>query len=462
MLHGDLVGRPEGLERDLIRSGFQVVEGASLDDVPSRPTLIVATCIDFEAELPRLEELITDSQTRGVRVVLLITGGTSTDLVRAVEAGADDAILLPLEAPVLIARIEARVINSWPGVQGPGATDLKLFGIIQEVAAELHRDDMLTALTRAVAQALDLRSVSCVLHVEESSGGRLLAATDAPRVRDAEVDLGRWPEARAALESRQTVVVRDVARSQLFAEGTGGDPRPTALPHPNLESTAAIPLLPFGRPIGTLVLRTRRGEGVITPGQVAFAELAVSATARLLEADDRRGAIARRQALASHVDPLTGCGTLDALDGRIREEFQRSRRYDVTFALVLLDIDGMRGINDRLGRDGGNRLLADLGRLLQRELRASDFVARYGGEEFLLLLPETDFEGARQTVHRIRDRMAPAGLSELHLGIRCRLTAGVAIYPHPDVHKPEDLFAMVEAAMLAGKGQDVERIGSAA
>ncbi len=271
----------------------------------------------------------------------------------------------------------------------------------------------------------------------------------------------RWPESRAALESRQTVVVRDIGRSQLFADGTGGEPRP-ALPHPNLESTAAIPLLPFGRPIGTLVLRTRRGEGVITPGQVAFAELAVSATARLLEADDRRGAIARRQALASHVDPLTGCGTLDALDARIREEFQRARRYDVTFALVLLDIDGMRTINDRLGRDGGNRLLADLGRLLQRELRASDFVARYGGEEFLLLLPETDFDGARQTVHRLRDRMAPAGLSELHLGIRCRLTAGVAIYPHPDVHKPEDLFAMVEAAMLAGKAQDVERIGSAA
>ena len=211
-----------------------------------------------------------------------------------------------------------------------------------------------------------------------------------------------------------------------------------------------------------MILRTKRGEAPLTAGAVAFAELAVGATARLLEADDRRGAISRRQAMAAHVDPLTGCGTLDALDRRIREEFERARRYDVTFALVLLDVDGMRLINERLGRDGGHRVLADLGRLLQKELRAPDFVARYGGEEFLLLLPETDLEGARLTVNRIREKLGPAGLGELHLGVRCRLTAGVAIYPHAGVHKPEDLFAMVEQALLAGKAQEIERIGSAA
>jgi diguanylate cyclase (GGDEF)-like protein len=89
-------------------------------------------------------------------------------------------------------------------------------------------------------------------------------------------------------------------------------------------------------------------------------------------------------------------------------------------------------------------------------------VARYGGEEFLLLLPETDLEGARGTVHRIRERLGSAGLGELQLGVRCRLTAGIACYPHPGVHKPEDLFAQAEAAMQAGKQQDVERIGTAA
>jgi diguanylate cyclase (GGDEF)-like protein len=218
----------------------------------------------------------------------------------------------------------------------------------------------------------------------------------------------------------------------------------------------------MGRPIGTVVLRTKRGDAPLLPGQVTIAELAVSATARLLETEDRRGAIARRQSIAAHVDPLTGCGTLDALDRRIREEFERARRYRVNFALVLLDVDGMRAINERLGRDGGHRVLADLGKLLQRELRGPDFVARYGGEEFLLLLPETDLDGARGMVRRIREQMASAGLGELQLGVRCRLTAGVALFPHPGVHKPEDLFALVEGALLEGKRQDVDRIGVAA
>src|SRR5690606_25290597 len=133
------------------------------------------------------------------------------------------------------------------------------------------------------------------------------------------------------------------------------------------------------------------------------------------------------------------------------------RRYDVTFALVLLDVDAMRVINDRLGRDGGHRLLSDLGRLMQREVRSPDFVARYGGEEFVLLLPHTNLEGGRGAVHRLRERLGPAGLLEVHPGVRCRLTAGVVTYPHPEVHKPEDLFALVEAALAQGKAQEGDR-----
>ncbi|MGH7524845.1 MAG: GGDEF domain-containing protein, partial [Gemmatimonadales bacterium] len=344
-------------------------------------------------------------------------------------------------------------------LHGPGGSDLKLFEILQDVATELHRDEMLHALVRSLANALDLRSVSCVLHTQSSGTGRLVAATDAPKVRDIDVELERWPDAIASFTSGETVFIRDAVGSAMFA------PMPVlaaTAAQPEIESAAAIPLSPLGRPIGTVVLRTRRGEPSLTPGAVAFAELAVAATSRLLEADDRRGAISRRQAMAAHVDPLTGCATLDALDRRIREEFERARRYDVTFALVLLDVDGMRVINERLGRDGGHRVLADLGRLLQRELRAPDFVARYGGEEFLLVLPETDANGARLTVNRIREKLGPAGLGELHLGVRCRLTAGIATYPHPGAHKPEDLFAMVEQALMLGKSQDVERIGTAA
>ena len=459
VLFGDHDARPAGLERDLLRAGFQVAEADDIAHLPARPALVVATCTTLAGDRLQLNEAFTSARATGAQVVVLIAEGEPEDLIRAAEAGADEAILLPIEGPLLITRLRARLVAPRMTLHGPGGSDLKLFEILQEVATELHRDEMLHALVRSLAAALDVRSVSCVLHSDASGTGRLVAATDAPKVRDIDIEMEKWPDAVAALAAGETVFTRDASSSPLFdaANARGGSPTNSA----EIETSAAIPLSPLGRAVGSVVLRTRRGEMPLTPGAVAFAELAVAATARLLETDDRRGAISRRQALASHVDPLTGCGTLDALDRRIREEFERARRYDVTFALVLLDVDGMRMINERLGRDGGHRVLADLGRLLQRELRAPDFVARYGGEEFLLLLPETDAEGARLTVNRIREKLGPAGLGELHLGVRCRLTAGIATYPHPAAHKPEDLFAMVEQALLRGKAQDVDRIGSA-
>lgn len=439
------------MERELLRAGFQVAEADDPEQYPGRPAIVLATCT-FGGDCRSMIEAFGAARATGAQVVLLLPNGDPEDLVRAAEAGADDAILLPAETSQLVARLRARLAAPRAAHAGLGGTDLQLFEVLQQVAVELHRDEMLHALVRALGQAIDVRSVSCLLHAAGAPHGRLVAATDAPKVRDAEVDLDRWPEAVAALATGESVLIHDVPGTGLFQAAPG-----TA--HLDVDSVAAVPLQPMGRTIGTLVLRTRRGEPSLTPAHLAFVEHAVLATARLLEAEERRGAISRRQALAAHVDPLTGCGTLDALDRRIREEFERARRYDMTFAIILVDVDGMRIINERLGRDGGHRVLADLGRLLQRELRAPDFVARYGGEEFLLLLPETDLDGARGTVHRIRERLGPAGLGELHLGVRCRLTAGIATYPHPGVHKPEDLFALAEAAMLAGKGQDVERIG---
>lgn len=459
VLAGDPAIRPDGLERDLLRDGFQVAEVLDLAELPARPALVVVTC---DPTVSDCQALITDFETArtvGAQVVVLLVGGTPEHLVRAAEAGADEAVLLPSEQGQLLARLRARLISPRVMAHGPGLHDLRLFEVLQAVATELHRDDMLHALVRGLARTLGVRA-ACLLHTGENTTGRLVAASDAPKVRDAETDLRKWPEATLALHIGESVLISEVVSHPAFLRPP--DWPAILLPPPDVQTAAALPLAPLGRAIGTVVLRTMAQESPLTPGHLAFADLAVAAVARLLETDDRRGAITRRQANAAHVDPLTGCGTLDALDRRIREEFERSRRYDVSFALVLLDVDGMRTINDRLGRDGGHRVLADLGRLLQRELRAPDFVARYGGEEFLLLLPETDLDGARQSVCRIRDQLAASGLGDLQLGVRCDLTAGIAVYPHADVHKPEDLFAQVERALLVGKHQDQERIGSAA
>ncbi len=286
-----------------------------------------------------------------------------------------------------------------------------------------------------------------------------MAVHESAAVRDLTVDLARYPEVQEAVRTGRPVYVPDVHTHPLFAEARARWAEQQL--RVQVRSVLAIPVTMQGHTAGVFLLRTRRSDAPLTPEQAAFAETITTAAARVLETEERRSSMYRRLAGASAPDPLTGCGTLDALDRRIREEFERARRYALSFSLILLDVDQLRGLNERLGQEGGDRVLAELGRLLQRQLRAPDFVSRYGGDEFALILPETDLEGARRSVRRVREQILSAPFADLDAADRPRLSAGIVTFPHPAAAQTEDLFALAEAALLRGKAQADERIGTA-
>jgi diguanylate cyclase (GGDEF)-like protein len=150
----------------------------------------------------------------------------------------------------------------------------------------------------------------------------------------------------------------------------------------------------------------------------------------------------------------------EALDRRVHEEFERARRYSLSFSLILLGIDGLRG-SDELAPEAADRLRDEVGRTLRRELRLPDFVVPYGAEEFAIVLPETGQAGARQSVVRVRERLTSLPFEgDPRLG-PTRFSAGIVTYPHPAAFQTDDLFAMAEAALMRGKAQAGERIGVA-
>ena len=105
-------------------------------------------------------------------------------------------------------------------------------------------------------------------------------------------------------------------------------------------------------------------------------------------------------------DPLTGVYNRRFMEQRLREEISKARRYEFKLAVLLLDLDHFKQINDELGHQAGDQMLIEISDLLNRELRDSDILARYGGEEFLVIAPNTPPTDAAGLAERLRECIA--------------------------------------------------------
>ncbi len=161
----------------------------------------------------------------------------------------------------------------------------------------------------------------------------------------------------------------------------------------------------------------------------------------------------RELARLSVTDRLTGIYNRMKLDEALAAEIQRCRRYDQALAIVLLDIDHFKRINDTYGHQAGDRALIDIARLLSEGSRETDVVGRWGGEEFMIVLPHTDLAGAGRLAEKMRTTIAAHEFS----GIGQQTASfGVAAYRIDD--QPNDLVARADAALYEAKHAGRNRV----
>jgi diguanylate cyclase (GGDEF)-like protein len=151
-------------------------------------------------------------------------------------------------------------------------------------------------------------------------------------------------------------------------------------------------------------------------------------------------------------DPLTGLANRRALDDRLGYEIARHSRHAESFAVLALDLDGFKAVNDRFGHDAGDEVLRDAAGALMEAVRAQDTVVRLGGDEFCVLAPQTDREAAAVLAARVLDSLAgvTAGLTGLSASL------GTAVFP-ADGSRPDALLAAADAAARQAKRRSGSR-----
>lgn len=457
LLLGDAAARPQGLERALARAGFQVTESDDPREAPdadAAPDIVLITAGDADAALADMIEAVAYAFGPAMPRVVTLSGPDREGPARALAFGAADALLAPVHLPELCARLELRRRPaSQPGRGGPVSTLDASFDLAYDIAGSIRAEEILHQLCRRVARALDLARCSFVLTPPDSSEGRVVADFEHPGPGDLALDLGRYPEIAEARRTGEPVVVADVRSDPLFDEARR---RWTAQPpQAELRSVVALPVAVGGMVRGVFLLRPRDARVRLAPAQVAFAGSLAKAAARALAMAERGLSV------PPATDVLTGCCTPAVLEERMAAEFERARRYSLGFSLLLIDVDALRRFNERLGEQGGDRVLADLGGLFRHTLRIPDLVCRYGGDEFAMVLPETGSEGARTSVQRIRAQLRNHDFGGLEPPDRPTISVGIVSFPHPSAESASDLLALAEAALLRAKGQTGERTGIA-
>jgi diguanylate cyclase (GGDEF)-like protein len=167
--------------------------------------------------------------------------------------------------------------------------------------------------------------------------------------------------------------------------------------------------------------------------------------------DEVDAAFAVRQYKSSKRDTLTGCYNKRHVLELLKTELVFVKRHQRPLAVLMIDLDHFKKLNDTEGHLAGDAVLSTVGELLRAELRQPDLIARFGGEEFVVVLRETSQANAVLVANRLRQRIQDTGFDHDGRTLRVTLSVGVAAFPEHDVAESEELLELADQALYRAK-----------
>lgn len=220
------------------------------------------------------------------------------------------------------------------------------------------------------------------------------------------------------------------------------------------KSALAIPLFVTNRVMGSLQLFSSRAEAFQREDAQLLWILSLVAENLLTREYANEGLLR-----FAFTDYLTGLKTRGYFEQQLELEFKRAERRKQKFALLMIDIDHFKRLNDTFGHHVGDQVLRDVTSILVKDMREVDTVARYGGEEFVIILPETTETGALYVAQRLRRAVEQAKFfaGSPHNVQHLTISIGVAVYD-TDAQFKRDLIEFADAALYAAKHAGRNRV----
>ncbi|MBF0470730.1 MAG: GGDEF domain-containing protein [Gammaproteobacteria bacterium] len=302
-----------------------------------------------------------------------------------------------------------------------------------------------TDLTKALSSQLDLdllsrKALELLLHhtgavagmvITSNSGGEVISANHG--IRNPEKIMGSH-HVRLAFTKREIISVK--IPQDVHIEAVLADFRPTEV--------LVIPVVFKDAVLGAVILATAEHFTSDTRWVIQFFRQGFGLALNNAVIHGQMQQMAALDALTGALDRRFGVS-------RLQDEFARSRRTEAPLAVLMLDLDFFKQVNDVYGHLTGDRALVETVKVIRRVLRESDVVVRYGGEEFLLVIPGANRETARMTAERIRESIEGLSLTEGGRVVALTASIGVTSYPEDCSAEVNDLVRSADQALYHAK-----------
>ena len=301
--------------------------------------------------------------------------------------------------------------------------------------------DLQTVLDAVVTEAMRLVKNARSAHIFLYENGKLEfgAALNDDGVRNTPLAMPRLHGLTYTVaRTGQQIIIEEMQKHPLYAN----------TPSEWLGSIIGMPLKFNDTIVGVMNL-SRTTRGGFSSSELRLLGLLADQAAVAISNASLHQTVSRQ----AYSDIVTGLPNRRALDERLEEEVINSRRSGNTFAVIMLDVDGFKSVNDTYGHAVGDQVLRSMFNYLATGLRSTDFLARYGGDELTLILSQSDPPSAMVVVQKILEKVAdytfdvPGG-QKIHLGLSC----GIAMFP-VHANTAANLLRAADEALYRAKKQ---------